>query len=548
MAAKEVKFAQDARSRMLQGVDILADAVKVTLGPKGRNVVLDKSFGAPRTTKDGVTVAKEIELSDKFENMGAQMLREVASKTNDIAGDGTTTATVLAQAIVREGSKAVAAGMNPMDLRRGVELAVTSVVSELASLSKKVKTNEEISQVGTISANGEVEIGTMISEAMQKVGNEGVITVEEAKSLETELDVVEGMQFDRGYLSPYFITNPDKMICELEDPFILLHEKKLSGLQAMLPVLETVVQSGKPLLIIAEDVEGEALATLVVNKLRGGLKVAAVKAPGFGDRRKAMLEDMAILTGGQVISEDLGIKLENVTLDMLGTAKRIVITKEETTVIDGAGKKKEIEGRCAQIRQQVEETSSDYDKEKLQERLAKLAGGVAVIRVGGATEVEVKERKDRVEDAMNATRAAVEEGIVPGGGVALLRALKGLDKVKPANDDQRVGVDIVRRALQVPARQIAVNAGADGSIVVGKIMEKKEASFGFNAQTGEYVDLVKSGIIDPTKVVRTALQDAASVAGVLITTEAMVAEKPEKKEPAMPAGAGGMGGMGDMGF
>ena len=547
MAAKEVKFAQDARSRMLTGVDILADAVKVTLGPKGRNVVLDKSFGAPRTTKDGVTVAKEIELSDKFENMGAQMLREVASKTNDIAGDGTTTATVLAQAIVREGSKAVAAGMNPMDLRRGVELAVSSVVGELASLSKKVKTNEEISQVGTISANGEVEIGEMISEAMQKVGNEGVITVEEAKSLETELDVVEGMQFDRGYLSPYFITNPDKMICELEDPFILLHEKKLSGLQAMLPVLETVVQSGKPLLIIAEDVEGEALATLVVNKLRGGLKVAAVKAPGFGDRRKAMLEDMAILTGGQVISEDLGIKLENVTLDMLGTAKRVVITKEETTVIDGAGKKKEIEGRCAQIRQQVEETSSDYDKEKLQERLAKLAGGVAVIRVGGATEVEVKERKDRVEDAMNATRAAVEEGIVPGGGVALLRALKGLDKVTPGNDDQRVGVDIVRRALQVPARQIAINAGADGSIVVGKIMEKKDASFGFNAQTGEYVDLVKEGIIDPTKVVRTALQDAASVAGVLITTEAMVAEKPEKKEPAMPPG-GGMGGMGDMGF
>ena len=548
MAAKEVKFGPDARSRMLQGVDVLADAVKVTLGPKGRNVVLDKSFGAPRTTKDGVTVAKEIELSDKFENMGAQMLREVASKTNDIAGDGTTTATVLAQAIVREGSKAVAAGMNPMDLRRGVDLAVSNVIGELAKLSKKVKTTDEIAQVGTISANGEIEIGDMISEAMQKVGNEGVITVEEAKSLETELDVVEGMQFDRGYLSPYFITNPDKMIAELEDPFILLHEKKLSGLQAMLPVLETVVQSGKPLLIIAEDVEGEALATLVVNKLRGGLKVAAVKAPGFGDRRKAMLEDMAILTGGQVISEDLGIKLENVTLDMLGTAKRVVITKEETTVIDGAGKKKEIEGRCAQIRQQVEETSSDYDKEKLQERLAKLAGGVAVIRVGGATEVEVKERKDRVEDAMNATRAAVEEGIVPGGGVALLRALKSLDKVTPANDDQRVGVDIVRRALQVPARQIAINAGADGSIVVGKIMEKKEASFGFNAQTGDYVDLVKEGIIDPTKVVRTALQDAASVAGVLITTEAMVAEKPEKKEPAMPAGAGGMGGMGDMGF
>ncbi len=548
MAAKEVKFGPDARSRMLQGVDVLADAVKVTLGPKGRNVVLDKSFGAPRTTKDGVTVAKEIELSDKFENMGAQMLREVASKTNDIAGDGTTTATVLAQAIVREGSKAVAAGMNPMDLRRGVDLAVSNVIGELAKLSKKVKTTDEIAQVGTISANGEVEIGDMISEAMQKVGNEGVITVEEAKSLETELDVVEGMQFDRGYLSPYFITNPDKMIAELEDPFILLHEKKLSGLQAMLPVLETVVQSGKPLLIIAEDVEGEALATLVVNKLRGGLKVAAVKAPGFGDRRKAMLEDMAILTGGQVISEDLGIKLENVTLDMLGTAKRVVITKEETTVIDGAGKKKEIEGRCAQIRQQVEETSSDYDKEKLQERLAKLAGGVAVIRVGGATEVEVKERKDRVEDAMNATRAAVEEGIVPGGGVALLRSLKALDKVTPANDDQRVGVDIVRRALQVPARQIAINAGADGSIVVGKIMEKKEATFGFNAQTGDYVDLVKEGIIDPTKVVRTALQDAASVAGVLITTEAMVAEKPEKKEPARPPGAGGMGGMGDMGF
>ena len=548
MAAKEVKFGPDARSRMLAGVDVLADAVKVTLGPKGRNVVIDKSFGAPRTTKDGVTVAKEIELTDKFENMGAQMLREVASKTNDIAGDGTTTATVLAQAIVREGAKAVAAGMNPMDLRRGVELAVGSVVGELAKLSKKVKTTDEIAQVGTISANGELEIGEMISEAMQKVGNEGVITVEEAKSLETELDVVEGMQFDRGYLSPYFITNPDKMICELEDPFILLHEKKLSGLQAMLPVLETVVQSGKPLLIIAEDVEGEALATLVVNKLRGGLKVAAVKAPGFGDRRKAMLEDMAILTGGQVISEDLGIKLENVTLDMLGTAKRVVITKEETTVIDGAGKKKEIEGRCAQIRQQVEETSSDYDKEKLQERLAKLAGGVAVIRVGGATEVEVKERKDRVEDAMNATRAAVEEGIVPGGGVALLRSLKALDKVEPGNDDQRVGVDIVRRALQVPARQIAINAGADGSIVVGKIMEKKDATFGFNAQTGDYVDLVKEGIIDPTKVVRTALQDAASVAGVLITTEAMVAEKPEKKEPAMPAGAGGMGGMGDMGF
>ena len=515
MAAKEVKFGPDARSRMLAGVDILAEAVKITLGPKGRNVVIDKSFGAPRTTKDGVTVAKEIELSDKFENMGAQMLREVASKTNDIAGDGTTTATVLAQAIVREGAKAVAAGLNPMDLRRGVELAVGVVVGELAKLSKKVKTTEEIAQIGTISANGEVDIGEMISEAMQKVGNEGVITVEEAKSLETELDVVEGMQFDRGYLSPYFITNPDKMICEMEDPFILLHEKKLSGLQAMLPVLETVVQSGKPLLIIAEDVEGEALATLVVNKLRGGLKVAAVKAPGFGDRRKAMLEDMAILTGGQVISEDLGIKLENVTLDMLGTAKRIVITKEETTVIDGAGKKKEIEGRCAQIRQQVEETSSDYDKEKLQERLAKLAGGVAVIRVGGATEVEVKERKDRVEDAMNATRAAVEEGIVPGGGVALLRALKALDKVPPVNDDQRVGVDIVRRALQVagPADRRAT-PGPTARSWSASCIEKKEVAFGFNAQTGEYVDLVKAGIIDPTKVVRTALQDAASVAGL----------------------------------
>ena len=549
MAAKDVKFGADARNRMLRGVDILADSVKVTLGPKGRNVVLDKAFGAPRTTKDGVTVAKEIELSDKFENMGAQMVREVASKTNDVAGDGTTTATVLAQAIVREGNKAVAAGMNPMDLRRGVELAVDAVVQNLKERSKAISTSDEVSQVGTISANGDTEVGGMIAEAMQKVGNEGVITVEEAKSLATELDVVEGMQFDRGYLSPYFVTNPDKMLCDLEEPYILLHEKKLSGLQTMLPLLETVVQSGRPLLIIAEDVEGEALATLVVNKLRGGLKVAAVKAPGFGDRRKAMLEDMAILTGGQVVSEDLGIKLENVTTEMLGTAKKVLITKEETTIVDGAGEKKDIEGRCSQIRAQVEETTSDYDREKLQERLAKLAGGVAIIRAGGATEVEVKERKDRVDDAMHATRAAVEEGIVPGGGVALLRASGKLGSLKPANDDQRVGIDIVRKALTIPTRQIAENAGEDGSIVVGKLLEAKDENIGFNAQAGEYVDMVKAGIIDPTKVVRTALQDAASVAGLLVTTEAMVAERPEKKD-AMPGAPdmGGMGGMGGMGF
>jgi chaperonin GroEL len=530
---------------MLRGVNILADAVKVTLGPKGRNVVLDKSFGAPRISKDGVTVAKEIELSDKFENMGAQMVKEVASKTSDLVGDGTTTATVLAQAIVREGAKAVAAGMNPMDLKRGVDAAVEAVVAELRKRAKKVSTSAEIAQVGTISANGDKEIGDMLAKAMQKVGNEGVITVEEAKSLETELDIVEGMQFDRGYLSPYFITNADKMLAEMESPLILLFEKKLSGLQAMLPLLEAVVQSGKPLLIIAEDVEGEALATLVVNKLRGGLKVAAVKAPGFGDRRKAMLEDMAILTGGQVISEDLGIKLENVTTDMLGRAKKVTITKEETTIVDGAGKKKEIEGRCAQIKAQIEETTSDYDREKLQERLAKLAGGVAVIRVGGATEVEVKERKDRVEDAMNATRAAVEEGVVPGGGLALLKASKALDKVKPDNDDQKVGVEIVRRALQAPLRQIVENAGVEGSVVVGKLLEAKDG-IGYDAQNGAYVDMVKAGIIDPTKVVRTALQDASSVAGLLITTEAMVAEKPEKKAPAMPAG--GPGGMGDMDF
>jgi len=550
MAAKDVKFGADARSRMLRGVDILADAVKVTLGPKGRNVVIDKSFGAPRTTKDGVTVAKEIELADKFENMGAQMLREVASKTNDVAGDGTTTATVLAQSIVREGSKAVAAGMNPMDLKRGVDLAVSAVIAELQKKSKKISTTGEVAQVGTISANGEVEIGTMIAEAMERVGKEGVITVEEAKSLDTELDVVEGMQFDRGYLSPYFITNADKMVCEMENPFILLHEKKLSGLQPMLPLLEAIVQSSRPLLIIAEDVEGEALATLVVNKLRGGLKVAAVKAPGFGDRRKAMLEDIAILTGGQVISEDLGIKLESTTLEMLGSAKRVVITKEETTVIDGSGKKKEITGRCTQIRAQADETTSDYDREKLQERLAKLAGGVAVLRVGGATEVEVKERKDRVEDAMNATRAAVEEGIVIGGGTALLNASKVLAKLEGVNDDQRVGVEIVARALQAPIRQIAENAGHEGSIVVGKINESKDAAIGFDAQTGKYVNMFKAGIIDPTKVVRTALQDAASIAGLLITTEAMVADSPEKKDaaPAMPDMGGGMGGMGGMGF
>ncbi len=520
---------------------------KVTLGPKGRNVVIDKSFGAPRITKDGVTVAKEIELSDKFENMGAQMVREVASKTSDIAGDGTTTATVLAQAIVREGAKAVAAGMNPMDLKRGVDLAVEAIVEDIKKRSKKVSTREEIAQVGTISANGERDIGEMIAKAMEKVGKEGVITVEEAKSLETELDVVEGMQFDRGYLSPYFITNAEKMIAELENPYILIHEKKLSGLQPLLPVLEAVVQSGKPLMIIAEEVEGEALATLVVNKLRGGLKVAAVKAPGFGDRRKAMLEDIAILTSGQVISEDLGIKLENVTLDMLGRAKKVVIEKENTTIVDGVGKKSEIEGRIAQIKAQIEETTSDYDREKLQERLAKLAGGVAVIRVGGATEVEVKERKDRVDDAMHATKAAVEEGVVPGGGTALLYAIKALEKVKPTNDDQRVGVEIVRKAIQAPARQIAENAGADGAVVVGKLLESKNANWGFDAQAGEYVDMIKAGIIDPTKVVRTALQDAASVAALLITTEAMVAEKPEKKgPPAMPGGPGGMGG--DMDF
>ncbi len=543
MPAKEVKFGVDARTKMLNGVDILADAVRATLGPKGRNVVLDKSFGAPRISKDGVTVAKEIELADKFENMGAQMVREVASKANDNAGDGTTTATVLAQAIVREGAKAVAAGLNPMDLKRGIDTAVEAVVNDLDGKSRKISTSAEVAQVGTISANGEVEIGDMIAKAMDKVGNEGVITVEEAKSLATELDVVEGMQFDRGYLSPYFVTNSEKMVCELESPYILLHEKKLSNLQAMLPVLEAVVQSAKPLLIVAEDVEGEALATLVVNKLRGGLKVAAVKAPGFGDRRKAMLEDIAILTGGTVISEDLGIQLENVGLEMLGTAKRVSITKEETTVVDGAGDKGDIEGRCGQIRAQVEETTSDYDREKLQERLAKLAGGVAVIRVGGATEVEVKERKDRVEDAMHATRAAVEEGIIPGGGAALVYAARSLDSLKPANDDQGVGVNIVRKALQSPSRQIAENAGEDGSVIVGKIQESEDANWGFDAQKGEFTDLVKAGIIDPTKVVRIALQNAASVAGLLVTTEAMIAEKPEPK-PAMPGGpGGGMGGM-----
>ncbi len=542
MAAKEVRFSRDARERMLRGVNILADAVKVTLGPKGRNVVIDKSFGAPRITKDGVTVAKEIELEDKFENMGAQMVREVASKTNDIAGDGTTTATVLAQAIVQEGAKAVAAGMNPMDLKRGVDLAVAEVVEALKKSAKKIKTSEEVAQVGTISANGETAIGKMIAEAMQKVGNEGVITVEEAKTAETELEVVEGMQFDRGYLSPYFITNPDKMVAELEDAYILLHEKKLSNLQAMLPILEAVVQTSRPLLIIAEDVEGEALATLVVNKLRGGLKIAAVKAPGFGDRRKAMLEDIAILTGGQVISEDLGIKLENVTLAMLGRAKRVRIEKENTTIVDGAGKKAEIQGRVAQIKQQIEETSSDYDREKLQERLAKLAGGVAVIRVGGATEVEVKEKKDRVDDALNATRAAVEEGIVAGGGTALLRAA-GAIKSKGSNDDQEAGINIVRRALQAPVRQIAANAGAEASIVAGKISDSKSATFGYNAQTGEYGDMIAMGIVDPVKVVRTALQDAGSVAGLLITTEAMIAEAPKKDSPAPAMPGGGMGGM-----
>ncbi len=546
MPAKEVKFSTDARSRMMAGVDILADAVRITLGPKGRNVILDKSFGAPRITKDGVTVAKEIELADKFENMGAQMVREVASKTADEAGDGTTTATVLAHAIVREGAKSVAAGMNPMDLKRGVDIAVTAVVEAIVKSSKTVSTSEEISQVGTISANGDTEIGGLIAEAMNRVGNEGVITVEEAKGLDTELEVVEGMLFDRGYTSPYFITNAEKMNCEMENPYILIHESKLSGLQPLLPLLEQVVQSGRPLLVIAEDIEGEALATLVVNKLRGGMKVAAVKAPGFGDRRKAMLEDLAVLTAGQVVSEDLGIKLENVTIDMLGTAKKVIITKEETTVIEGAGKKKDIEGRCHQIRAQIEETSSDYDKEKLQERLAKLAGGVAVIRVGGATETEVKERRDRVDDALHSTRAAVEEGVVPGGGVALLYAIKSLDKLKVANEDQRVGIDIVRRALQSPIRQIAENAGHDGAVVAGKLLDQKNPNFGFDAQTSKYTDMIKAGIIDPTKVVRTALQDASSVAGLLITTEAMVAEKPEEKSSAAPA-APDMGGMGGMG-
>ncbi len=545
MPAKEVKFGTDARTRMLAGVDILADAVRITLGPKGRNVILDKAFGAPRNTKDGVTVAKEIELSDKFENMGAQMVREVASKTNDEAGDGTTTATVLAQSIVKEGAKSVAAGMNPMDLKRGVDLAVVKVVEALEKSSKKVSTSEEISQVGTISANGDTEIGEMIAEAMERVGNEGVITVEEAKGLDTELDVVEGMLFDRGYTSPYFITNAEKMNCEMENPYILIHEGKLSGLQPLLPLLEQVVQSGRPLLVIAEDIEGEALATLVVNKLRGGMKVAAVKAPGFGDRRKAMLEDLAVLTAGQVVSEDLGIKLENVTMDMLGTAKKVIITKDETTVVEGAGKKKDIQDRCHQIRSQIEDTTSDYDKEKRQERLAKLAGGVAVIRVGGATEIEVKERRDRVDDALNSTRAAVEEGVVPGGGAALLYAIQSLDKVTGDNDDQRVGVDIVRRALQTPLRQIVENAGHDGAVIAGKLLEKKDKNLGFDAQNGEYVNMIKKGIIDPTKVVRTALQDASSVAGLLITTEAMVAEKPEKKDP-MPA-APDMGGMGGMG-
>ena len=542
MTAKDVKFSQDARDRMLRGVDILANAVKVTLGPKGRNVVIEKSYGAPRITKDGVTVAKEIELEDRFENMGAQMLKEVASKTSDVAGDGTTTATVLAQAIIREGAKSVAAGANPMDLRRGIDQAVATVVEELKARAKKVTSNDEIAQVGTISSNGDTEIGAKIAEAMKKVGNEGVITIEESKSMETELDVVEGMQFDRGYLSPYFITNADKMIAELETPYILIHEKKLSGLQAMLPVLEAVVQSGKPLLIIAEDVEGEALATLVVNKLRGGLKVAAVKAPGFGDRRKAMLEDIAILTGGTVISEDLGIKLETVTLEMLGRAKKVTIDKENTTLVDGSGKKSDIEARVKQIKAQIEETTSDYDREKLQERLAKLAGGVAIIKVGGATEVEVKERKDRVDDALHATRAAVEEGIVPGGGVALLRAIKALANLKPDNEDQKIGIAIVRKALQTPARQIFTNSGEDSSVIVGKILENSKYSFGYNAQTHEYGDLVAEGVIDPTKVVRCALQDAASVAGLLITTEAMIAEIREKDtgQSHSPMGGGGM--------
>ncbi|MBY0509396.1 MAG: chaperonin GroEL [Rhodospirillaceae bacterium] len=539
MAAKDVKFSADARERMLRGVDVLANAVKVTLGPKGRNVVIEKSFGAPRITKDGVTVAKEIDLKDKFENMGAQMVKEVASKTNDLAGDGTTTATVLAQALVREGAKAVAAGINPMDLKRGIDHAVGVVVADVQKRSKKIKTNDEIAQVGTISANGQKEIGEILAKAMEKVGNEGVITVEEAKGLETELDVVEGMQFDRGYASPYFVTNGEKMVCELENPYILIHEKKLADLQPLLPVLEAIVQTSKPLLIIAEEIEGQALATLVVNKLRGGLKVAAVKAPGFGDRRKAMLEDIAVLTAGQVISEDLGVKLENVTLDMLGRAKHVTIDKDNTTIVDGAGKRADIEARCQQIRTQIEETTSDYDKEKLQERLAKIAGGVAVIKVGGATEVEVKEKKDRVDDALHATRAAVEEGIVPGGGVALLYATRALKDVRPENEDQKVGIDIVRRALEAPIRQIASNAGFDGAVVAGKVLEGKDTTWGFDAQEGAYKDLVKAGIVDPTKVVRVALQDAASVAGLLITTEAMVAELPEKKAPAgaPPAGA-----------
>jgi len=550
MAAKEVKFGADARQRMLRGVDILADAVKVTLGPKGRTVVLDKSFGAPRITKDGVTVAKEIELEDKFENMGAQMVREVASKTNDVAGDGTTTATVLTQAIVREGAKAVAAGMNPMDLRRGVDIAVGLVIKDLEKRSRKITTEAEIAQVGTISANGDKTVGEMIARAMQKVGKEGVITVEENKGIDTELEIVEGMQFDRGYISPYFVTNAEKMIADLEDPYIMLHEKKVSNMQAMLPILEQIVQSNRPLVIIAEDVEGEALATLVVNRLRGGLKVAAVKAPGFGDRRKAMLEDIAILTGGTVISEDLGIKLENVTMDMLGKAKKVEISKENTTIVNGAGKKADIQGRCNQIRGQVENTSSDYDREKLQERLAKLAGGVAVLKVGGSTEVEVKERKDLVDDALHATRAAVEEGIVPGGGAALLYAVQALAKVQLEDRDQQVGVDIIRKAIQVPLRQIVANAGLDGAVVAGKLLEQKDKNRGFDAQAEEYKDMIKAGIVDPTKVVRTALQDAASVAGLLITTEAMVAEKPKKESP-MPAGGpdmGGMGGMGGMGF
>jgi len=549
MAAKHVRFSSDARDKMLRGVDILANAVKVTLGPKGRNVVLDKSYGAPRITKDGVTVAKEIELDDKFENMGAQMVREVAQKTSDLAGDGTTTATVLAQAIIREGAKSVAAGMNPMDLKRGIDIAVAAVVKDIEKRAKKVESSAEVAQVGTVSSNGDTKIGKMIAQAMQKVGNEGVITVEEAKSLETEVEIVEGMQFDRGYLSPYFITNAEKMVAELEDVHILLHEKKLSQLQALLPLLEAVVQSGKPLLIVSEDVEGEALATLVVNKLRGGLKVAAVKAPGFGDRRKAMLEDIAVLSGGQLISEDLGIKLENVTTAMLGRAKKVIIEKEKTTIVDGAGKKKDIEARVGQIKAQIEETTSDYDREKLQERLAKLAGGVAVIRVGGATEVEVKEKKDRVEDALNATRAAVEEGIVPGGGVALLRAKKAVGKISNDNHDVQAGINIVLKALETPLRQIAENSGVEGSIVVGKIMENKSETFGFDAQKEEYVDMVEAGIIDPAKVVRAALQDAASIAGLLVTTEAMVAEAPKEKQamPAMPGG-GGMGGMGGMDF